>query len=103
MDVRRGTDSARVDYSVVNPSWMTCYPAHTHRGVVEFSRCENKGGGGDTEMTWRVHVRPMRGGAAVVKALTSVIVPAFSRTLVARRGVGAATGESGSVVRCEWS
>ena len=42
-----------------------------------------------TTMRWRVSVRPMRGGAPAVRALTSVIVPAFARALARRLDPGA--------------
>ena len=78
---------------MLNPSWRTCYPAHTHRGDVAFE--PGAGGDGDaaaadwTTMRWRVSVRPMRGGAPAVRALTSVIVPAFARALARRLDPGA--------------
>ena len=91
--VERSAERALIEYYVVNPSWLTCYPAHTHRGDVAFE--PGAGGDGDaaaadwTTMRWRVSVRPMRGGAPAVRALTSVIVPAFARALARRLDPGA--------------
>jgi len=86
--VERTADAARVEYTVVNPSWLTCYPAHSHHGAVAFAA--SGGGNGDaaptTTLTWTVAVRPCRGGAPLVRLLTSTIVPAFTRNLAARLG-----------------
>lgn len=98
IDIQRGDDGApaRCEYTVVNPSWLTCYPVHTHRGEVVLSPAE--GGGGGVLMTWRVFVRPLRGGAPVVRALTSLIVPAFARTLASRLDA-----DADADVRSSWS
>ena len=74
--VERSESAARIGYTVLNPSWLTCYPAHTHRGEVALETCE-----GGTAMTWRVHVRPLRLGRWAVELLTVLIVPAFARNL----------------------
>ena len=74
-----------LEYTVLNPAWRTCYPAHTHRGEVAFALCEDAGGGACTRMVWRVCVRPQRYGRWAVELLTTLIVPAFARNLAARR------------------
>ena len=57
-------------------------------GAVAFAA--SGGGNGDaaptTTLTWTVAVRPCRGGAPLVRLLTSTIVPAFTRNLAARLG-----------------
>ena len=89
--VERTADAARVEYIVVNPSWWTCYPAHSHHGAVAFAPGGGGGSSGSgsdatTTLTWTVAVRPCRGGAPLVRLLTSTIVPAFTRNLAARLG-----------------
>jgi hypothetical protein len=93
LEVERGEAHARVSYTVVNPSWLTCYPAHTHRGDVEFSAADGNddnddygegAGSGQSKMRWTIDVRPQRGGELVVRQLTNLIVPAFSRNLLRR-------------------
>ena len=78
---------AELAYAVLNPSWLTCYPAHTHRGDVAFE--PDAAAADRTTMRWRVCVRPMRGGEPVVRGLTSLIVPAFARALSRRLDPGA--------------
>ena len=98
--VERTADAAQIEYTVVNPSWRTCYPAHSHHGAVAFAA--GGGGNGDaptTALTWTVAVRPCRGGAPLVRLLTSTIVPAFTRTLAARLGGDAEAAE----VRSSWA
>ena len=82
--VERTADAALVEYTVVNPSWITCYPAHSHLGTVAFT--PGGGDGGTTTMRWTVAARPCRGGAPLVRLLTSTIVPAFARNLAGRLG-----------------
>jgi hypothetical protein len=89
--VVRGDEGAAVEYTVVNPGWATCYPAHTHAGAVAFAPSAD---GRATEMTWTVAVRPRRGGAPLVRGLTSLIVPAFARNLAGRLGDAEAAGVS---------
>jgi len=93
--VERSEGSALIEYTVLNPSWLTCYPVHTHRGEVKFEASED----GVTTMTWRVCVRPQRFGRWAVELLTTLIVPAFARNLAARLGDD---GGGGSDVRWEW-
>lgn len=80
-----GGERCSVAYTVVNPSWLTCYPAHTHRGDVEFSAIDKSSG--RSKMRWTVAVRPQLGGAFVVRQLTSFIIPAFSRNMARRIGL----------------
>jgi hypothetical protein len=79
-------DRASVAYTVVNPSWLTCYPAFTHRGDVVFTALDGDGGGSSSSslMHWTVAVRPMRFGTPIVRSLTNLIVPAFAKNLQGR-------------------
>jgi len=84
-----------LSYSVMNPSWLTCYPAHSHRGDVTFRSvdAEHKA----SALRWVIAVRPMRGGAALVRALTELIVPAFTTNLAARVAEGSGADDVASV------
>ena len=79
-------DRASVAYTVINPSWLTCYPAFTHRGDVVFTALDGDGGGSSSSslMHWTVAVRPMRFGTPIVRSLTNLIVPAFAKNLQGR-------------------
>ena len=96
--VERSEAFAKCDYEVVNPSWLTCYPAHTHRGEVSFQAAADADGRPTSRMTWRVCVRPQRLGGWAVRLLTDLIVPAFARNLAA--GLGDAADAD---VTSEWS
>ena len=77
-------------------------PRALHRGEVEFRAAASGGGSGggeQTEMRWTIEVRPLRGGAGPpVRALTSLIVPAFARRLASRLGGDA----DGAAVSYAW-
>ena len=81
------TDDGRngeVTYQVVNPSWITCFPAHSHMGSVRFTATD-EGGLPMCRMRWTVSVKPRRlGGALAVRGLISAVVPMFTRRLVSR-------------------
>ena len=74
-----------------------------------FASVTGEGGRGGSEMRWTIVVRPQRGGAMVVKQLTSLIVPAFSRNLARRLGQQSGDdGDEGGALRdaaisFEWS
>ncbi len=77
---------ARVAYGVMNPSWLTCYPAFSHRGEVMFSELQegHRGGTGSSEMRWAIEVQPRVNGERAVKFVTNLIVPAFANNLAQR-------------------
>ena len=91
-------ERAACEYRLVNPSWLTCYPAHTHRGEIAFVSALDADGRATSLMTWRVCVRPQRLGGWAVKRLTSLLVSAFTRNLASRLG-----DSSDADVTSEWS
>lgn len=112
LSVDTASEEASCSYAVLNPSWRTLYPVHTHRGEVSFTGSAD---GEQATMIWSVAVRPMRGGMAIVRFMTQTIVPAFARSVAERVAISddAVTrvasdsstrlplGESG--MRCDWS
>ena len=85
-DKKEDQQWARVAYGVMNPSWLTCYPAYSHRGEVMFSELQegHRDGTGSSEMRWAIEVQPRVNGERAVKFLTNLIVPAFAKNLAQR-------------------
>ena len=99
-DGEGAASTTSLSYSVMNPSWLTCYPVHSHRGDVNFRSvdAEHKA----SALRWVIAVRPMRGGAALVRALTELIVPAFTSNLASRVAEGSGADNVASVT-FRWS
>ena len=103
--VERGELTARISYSVINPSWLTCYPVHHHHGEVLFTAAADDSSSTDklvtSKLRWTVAVAPLRFGEPLVRGLTCLIVPAFTRSLAGRLDPRAA--DPAAEIRCAWT